>query len=51
MSELTTTVAVIVELSDNPLTDRKDDYYGRVVNTASVDPDTLIARAISSGFK
>ena len=50
MSELTTTVAVIVELSDNPLTERKDDYYGRVVNTASVDPDTLIARAISSGF-
>jgi hypothetical protein len=42
--------AVIVELYDNPLTERTDDRYGRVVNIASVNEDTLIERAIANGF-
>ncbi|MDR3194726.1 MAG: DUF4469 domain-containing protein [Tannerella sp.] len=50
MSNLTSTDAVIVELYENPLTDRTDDRYGRVVNLASVNEETLIARAIARGF-
>jgi hypothetical protein len=50
MATLTTTDAVIVELYDNPLTERPDDRYGRVINIASVDVDTLIERAINNGF-
>jgi hypothetical protein len=34
--------AVIVELFDNPLTDRTDDRYGRVINVASINKDTLL---------
>lgn len=47
---LSTIDAVIIELYDNPLTDRIDDRYGRVVNIASVDEATLITRAIDNGF-
>jgi hypothetical protein len=47
---LTTTDAVIVELYDNPLTERTDDRYGRVVNVASVNDEVLLARAIANGF-
>jgi hypothetical protein len=50
MSDLKNVDAVIIELHDNPLTERTDDRYGRIVNIASVDTDTLIARALSSGF-
>ena len=50
MANLTTTDAIIVELFDNPLTERPDDRYGRVVNIASINEDTLIARAIAGGF-
>jgi hypothetical protein len=50
MAELTDVDAVIIELHDNPLTERKDDRYGRVVNIASINVDVLIARAIASGF-
>jgi hypothetical protein len=47
---LTETDAVIIELYDNPLTQRKDDRYGRVVNIASINEDTLIERAIENGY-
>jgi hypothetical protein len=50
MANLTTTDAVIIELFDNPLTENPDDRYGRVVNLASVDVDTLTARAIAGGY-
>ena len=50
MANLSTTDAVIVELYDNPLTDRPDDRYGRVINIASINEDTLIQRAIAGGF-
>jgi multidrug efflux pump subunit AcrA (membrane-fusion protein) len=50
MANLTSTDAVIIELFDNPLTERTDDRYGRVVNVASVNEDTLIERAIANGF-
>jgi hypothetical protein len=50
MSTLSSTDAVIVELVDNPLTQRTDDRYGRVINIASVDVETLIARAIANGY-
>jgi hypothetical protein len=50
MANLTSTDAVIVELYDNPLTERSNDRYGRVVNIASVTEDALIARAIAGGF-
>ena len=50
MAELSNVDAVIIETHDNPLTERKDDSYGRVVNIASVDVETLIARAIANGF-
>ncbi|MDR3253279.1 MAG: DUF4469 domain-containing protein [Tannerella sp.] len=50
MANLSTTDAVIVELYDNPLTERKDDRYGRVVNIASINEETLIERAIANGF-
>jgi hypothetical protein len=50
MSNLTTTDAIIVELFDNPLTERTDDRYGRVINLASINEDTLIERAIANGF-
>lgn len=50
MAELSTVDAVIVELHDNPLTERQDDCYGRIVNIASVDVNTLVGRALSSGF-
>jgi len=38
---------VIVELYDLPLTQRKDDRYGRVVTTRSLTEDDLIAIAVS----
>jgi hypothetical protein len=50
MANLTTTDAVIIELFDNPLTANPDDRYGRVINVASVNTDTLIKRAIENGF-
>ncbi|MDR3184503.1 MAG: DUF4469 domain-containing protein [Prevotellaceae bacterium] len=50
MANLTTTDAVIVELFDNPLTERPDDRFGRVINIASINEDTLISRAIAGGF-
>lgn len=50
MANLTSTDAVIVELFDNPLTERPDDRYGRVINIASINEDTLIDRAIEGGF-
>jgi hypothetical protein len=50
MSNLTSTDAVIIELYDNPLTERPDDRYGRVINIASINEDTLIERAIANGF-
>jgi hypothetical protein len=50
MANLTNTDAVIIELYDNPLTERTDDRYGRVVNIASVNEETLIERAIGNGF-
>jgi hypothetical protein len=50
MATLTNTDAVIVELYENPLTERKDDRYGRVVNIASVNEETLVERAIQNGF-
>jgi hypothetical protein len=50
MSTLTSIDAVIIELFDNPLTERPDDRYGRVVNVASVNEDTLIERAIGNSF-
>jgi hypothetical protein len=50
MANLTSTDAVIVELFDNPLTERPDDRYGRVINIASINEDTLIERAIAGGF-
>jgi hypothetical protein len=50
MANLTSTDAVIIELYDNPLTERPDDRYGRVVNVASINEDTLIERAIGNGF-
>ena len=50
MTDLKHQDAVIIEMHENPLTERKDDRYGRVVNIASVGPDVLIARAIESGF-
>ena len=50
MANLTTTDAVIIELYDNPLTERPDDCYGRVINVASINEDTLIERAIADGF-
>ena len=39
--------SVIVELYDLPLTERKDDRFGRVVTTKSIDEDDLIQIAIS----
>jgi hypothetical protein len=50
MANLTSTDAVIIELYDNPLTERPDDRYGRVINIASINEDTLIERAIAGGF-
>jgi hypothetical protein len=50
MANLTNIDAIIVELYDNPLTERPDDRYGRVINIASINEDTLIARAIAGGF-
>jgi hypothetical protein len=50
MANLTSTDAVVIELFDNPLTGRTDDRYGRVVNIASINEDTLIERAIANGF-
>ena len=50
MAELKDIDAIIIEMYSNPLTGRKDDYYGRIVNIASVGADTLIARAIANGF-
>lgn len=39
--------SVIVELYDLTLTERKDDRFGRVVTTKSLNEDDLIARAVS----
>ena len=39
--------SVIVELYDLTLTDRKDDRFGRVVTTKSLDEDDLIERAVA----
>jgi len=39
--------SVIVELYDLPITQRKDDRYGRVVTTRSLTEDDLIAIAVS----
>lgn len=50
MANLTSTDAVIIELYDNPLTERPDDRYGRVLNVASIDEDALIKRAVAHGF-
>jgi hypothetical protein len=50
MANLTSTDAVVIELFDNPLTERTDDRYGRVINIASINEDTLIGRAIANGF-
>ncbi|MDR2041443.1 MAG: DUF4469 domain-containing protein [Tannerella sp.] len=50
MANLTSTDAVIVELFDNPLTETPDDRYGRVVNLASINEDTLIDRSLKHGF-
>jgi hypothetical protein len=50
MANLSSTDAVIIELYDNPLTERPDDRYGRVINIASINEDTLIERAIAGGF-
>ena len=50
MSELKSIDAVIIELHDNPLTGRKDDRYGRIVNIASINTETLIRRATAAGF-
>jgi hypothetical protein len=49
MSNLPSTETVFIETHDNPLTDRVDDRYGRVVNSASVTEDKLIERVIESG--
>ncbi|MDR0715024.1 MAG: hypothetical protein LBF89_12330 [Bacteroidales bacterium] len=49
MASLTNIEQVIVELYKNLLTDREDDYYGRVVNIASVSEDELIERVVKSG--
>lgn len=38
---------VIVELYDMPLTERKDDRYGRVVTSRSLSEDDLISIAVS----
>jgi hypothetical protein len=50
MANLTQTDAVVIELFDNPLTENENDCYGRVVNIASINADTLIERAIANGF-
>jgi hypothetical protein len=49
MASLTNTEQVIVELYKNQLTDRDDDFYGRVVNIASVSEDELIDRVVKAG--
>jgi hypothetical protein len=49
MANLADTDAVIVELYDNPLTARLGDRYGKVVNIASVNEETLIKRAVENG--
>jgi hypothetical protein len=46
---LTTIEQVIVELYKNRLTEREDDYYGRVINLASVSEDDLIKRVVDAG--
>jgi hypothetical protein len=40
---------VYIELYDNPLTERKDDRTGRVLNTGSASVDDLINEAVSRG--
>ncbi|MDR3308742.1 MAG: DUF4469 domain-containing protein [Tannerella sp.] len=50
MANLKDIDSVIIELYDNPLTERTDDRYGRVVNIASITEDKLIERAIENGF-
>lgn len=39
--------SVIVELYDLPITQRKDDRFGRVVTAKSLTEDDLIALAVS----
>jgi hypothetical protein len=46
---LTTIEQVIVELYRNCLTERDDDYCGRVINLASVSEDDLIKRVVDAG--
>jgi hypothetical protein len=49
MANLTTTDQIIVELHKNLLTKREDDFYGRVVNIASVNENELIDRVVKAG--
>jgi hypothetical protein len=49
MASLTNIEQVIVELYKNQLTEREDDYYGRIVNIASVNEDELIDRVVKTG--
>ena len=49
MATLTNIEQVIVELYKNLLTEREDDFYGRVVNIASVGEDELIDRVVKTG--
>lgn len=39
--------SVIVELYDLTLTPRKDDRFGRVVNTKNLNEDDLVAQAVA----
>lgn len=49
MSALSSKDMVLVELCENKLTGRPDDFYGRVVNRASVTEEKLIERVVNRG--
>jgi hypothetical protein len=49
MANLTAVDQVIVDLYQNSLTEREDDFYGRVLNLASVNEDDLINRVVETG--
>jgi hypothetical protein len=49
MATLTNIEQVIIELYKNLLTEREDDFYGRVVNIASVGENELIDRVVKKG--
>ncbi|MDR0693939.1 MAG: DUF4469 domain-containing protein [Prevotellaceae bacterium] len=49
MSTLASKDMVLVELRENKLTGRPDDFYGRVVNRASITEEKLIERVVGKG--